>query len=161
MEPLTMADKLKNCMDGLKALADSAAKIGARLDSMAAKADANRHGYDPTSVNLAIAAQNRSGRGRIGGRERKAIHALLKGRQASPEALKAYKTPDKETPRKDANTAYERDLQDHEPRVVHGVKGVKSTDFKKKFPHQAAQDKFFDHPDNQGNYEIHRVEKVQ
>jgi hypothetical protein len=39
-----------------------------------------RHGYSPDAVNSAIAAQNRSGRGKIGGREAKAIHALLKGR---------------------------------------------------------------------------------
>ena len=55
--------------------------------------------------------------------------------------------------------ATERGLEDHHPRIVHGVKGVKSTPFKKRFPHQAAQDKFFDHPDKEGNYEIHHVEK--
>jgi hypothetical protein len=40
----------------------------------------SRHGYNPDSVNSAIAAQNRSGRGKIGGREASAIHRLLKGR---------------------------------------------------------------------------------
>lgn len=40
----------------------------------------SRHGYSPDAVNNAIAAQNRSGRGKIGGREAKMIHALLKGR---------------------------------------------------------------------------------
>lgn len=35
--------------------------------------------YNSESVNKAIAAQNRSGRGKIGGREGKMIHALLKG----------------------------------------------------------------------------------
>jgi hypothetical protein len=53
-------------------------------DSMAAKPGYNehgsRHGYNPGAVNDAIASQNRSGRGKIGGREAKAIHALLKGR---------------------------------------------------------------------------------
>jgi hypothetical protein len=39
----------------------------------------NRHGYNPVAVNKAIEASNRSGR-RIGAREAKAIHALLKGR---------------------------------------------------------------------------------
>jgi hypothetical protein len=38
-----------------------------------------RHGYSPDAVNNAIASSNRSGR-RIGGREAKMIHALLKGR---------------------------------------------------------------------------------
>lgn len=40
----------------------------------------NRHGYNPKSVNEAIASSNRAGR-HIGGREAKMIHALLKGRQ--------------------------------------------------------------------------------
>jgi hypothetical protein len=40
----------------------------------------SRHGYNPDAVNSAIAAQNRSGRGKIGGREASAIHRLLKGR---------------------------------------------------------------------------------
>lgn len=40
----------------------------------------SRHGYSPDAVNSAISAQNRSGRGKIGGREAKMVHALLKGR---------------------------------------------------------------------------------
>ncbi len=39
----------------------------------------NRHGYNPVAVNQAIAASIRGGC-RIGGREAKSIHALLKGR---------------------------------------------------------------------------------
>lgn len=35
--------------------------------------------YNKVAVDAAIAAQNRSGRGKIWGREAKAIHALLKG----------------------------------------------------------------------------------
>ena len=38
-----------------------------------------RHGYRADSVDAAIAASNRAGR-RIGGREARAIHALLRGR---------------------------------------------------------------------------------
>lgn len=38
-----------------------------------------RHGYSPEAVNAAIAASNRAGR-KIGGKEAKLIHALLKGR---------------------------------------------------------------------------------
>jgi hypothetical protein len=38
-----------------------------------------RHGYSPDAVNKAIASSNRSGR-RIGGREAKMIHAIIKGR---------------------------------------------------------------------------------
>ena len=37
--------------------------------------------YNPEGVNQAIAAQNRSGRGKIGGREAKMIHSLLKGNE--------------------------------------------------------------------------------
>lgn len=40
----------------------------------------SRHGYNPDAVNKAISAQNRSGRGRIGGKEASMIHRLLKGR---------------------------------------------------------------------------------
>lgn len=49
-------------------------------DSMGALSPGGRHGYNLDAVNDAISAQNRSGRGRIGGREAKMIHALLKGR---------------------------------------------------------------------------------
>lgn len=57
-------------------------------------------------------------------------------------------------------SAYEKDLQDHEPRTVQGVYGVKSKPFTKKFKNQAHQDRFFDHPDREGNYEIQYVQKV-
>lgn len=57
-------------------------------------------------------------------------------------------------------TAYEADLEDHEPRKVEGVFGPKSKPFSKKFKNQSAMNKFFDHPDNEGNYEIHHVSKV-
>lgn len=40
----------------------------------------NRHNYNPASVNDAIAASNRAGR-RIGGKEARAIHRLLQGRE--------------------------------------------------------------------------------
>lgn len=57
-------------------------------------------------------------------------------------------------------TAYEGDLEDGEARVVIGVYGAKSKEFRKKFANQAAQDRFFDHPDRSGNYEIHYVQKA-
>jgi hypothetical protein len=57
-------------------------------------------------------------------------------------------------------SAYEADLEDNEPRVVIGVYGAKSKDFRKKFASQAAQDRFFDHPDREGNYEIHYVQRA-
>jgi hypothetical protein len=66
----------------------------------------------------------------------------------------------KDNPEEVKETAYEKDLADHEPRKVSGVYGAKSKSFNKKFKNQAAQDKFFDHPDNEGNYEIHYVSKV-
>jgi hypothetical protein len=56
--------------------------------------------------------------------------------------------------------AYETDLNDNEPRVVIGVYGAKSKEFRKKFPNQQAQDRFFDHPDRKGNFEIHYVQKA-
>jgi hypothetical protein len=57
-------------------------------------------------------------------------------------------------------TAYEAELQDNEPRIVIGAYGMKSKEFRKKFANQAAQDQFFDHPDREGNFEIHYVQKA-
>ena len=51
-------------------------------------------------------------------------------------------------------------LKDHEPRKVEGVYGPKSKPFTKKFNNLKAMNKFFDHPDNEGNYEIERISKV-
>lgn len=56
--------------------------------------------------------------------------------------------------------AYESGLQDNDQRVVIGVYGAKSKEFRKKFRNQAAQDQFFDHPNREGNFEIHRVQKA-
>ena len=56
--------------------------------------------------------------------------------------------------------AYEKDLEDNEPRKVQGVYGMKSKSFEKKFKNQSAQDKFFEHPDREGNYEVHYVSKM-
>jgi len=62
----------------------STPKASDNIQAAAAKRGYNeygsRHGYNPHAVNDAIAAQNRSGRGKIGGREARMIHALLKGR---------------------------------------------------------------------------------
>ena len=54
-------------------------------------------------------------------------------------------------------TATEKELQDHEPRVVHGVKGMKSTPFKKKFKNLSAQEKWED--TFGGDHEIHHITK--
>jgi hypothetical protein len=51
-------------------------------------------------------------------------------------------------------------LKDHEPRKVEGVHGPKSTPFTRKFNNLKAMNKFFDHPDNEGNYQIERISKV-
>jgi len=51
-------------------------------------------------------------------------------------------------------------LKDHEPRKVEGVYGVNAKPFTKKFNNLKAMNKFFDHPDNEGNYEIERISKV-
>jgi hypothetical protein len=57
-------------------------------------------------------------------------------------------------------SAYEADLDDNEPRIVSGVYGAKSKEFRKKFANQRAQDRFFDHPDREGNFEIHYVQRA-
>lgn len=54
--------------------------------------------------------------------------------------------------------AMQSDLKDHEPRTVSGVKGVKSTPFKKKFKNQAHQDKWTD-SDEYSNCEVHHIQK--
>lgn len=52
--------------------------------------------------------------------------------------------------------AYELGLQDHEPRVVKGVRGLKSLNFTKKFPNHAAQERWMDrNPD----YEVRQVQR--
>ena len=58
--------------------------------------------------------------------------------------------------RKDADR-YEADLKDNEPRVAVGVKGVKSTPWRKKFPNQAALDRFLDAEGD--NYTIYSIER--
>lgn len=70
-----------------------------------------------------------------------------------------WKSKDKCVPVKN-ESAYEADLDDNEPRVVIGVYGAKSKEFRKKFANQKAQDRFFDHPDREGNFEIHYVQKA-
>lgn len=72
---------------------------------------------------------------------------------------KGGKTVDNCVPIKN-ETAYEADLDDNEPRIVIGVYGAKSKEFRKKFANQKAQDRFFDHPDREGNFEIHYVQKA-
>lgn len=54
-------------------------------------------------------------------------------------------------------TSYEKDLEDHEPRVVSGVRGAKSTPFSKTFKNQAHFDQWFDKEGD--NHEIHTIER--
>jgi hypothetical protein len=56
----------------------------------------------------------------------------------------------------EANTSYEKDMDHDKPVVVSGVKGVKSTPFRKKFKNIAAYDKWSD-SEEAGNYEVHDV----
>jgi hypothetical protein len=52
---------------------------------------------------------------------------------------------------------YESDLQDHEPRYVHGVRGAESKKFKKKFRNQKDMEKWMDAEGD--NHEIHQVSR--
>lgn len=54
----------------------------------------------------------------------------------------------------------ESNLQDHEPRIVSGVRGVKSKSFSKKFANQAAMEKWLDRDDVSGDVEIYQVERA-
>jgi hypothetical protein len=52
--------------------------------------------------------------------------------------------------------AHELGLQDHEPRVIKGVRGLKSSNFTKKFPNHAAQERWMNqNPD----YEVRQVQR--
>jgi len=53
----------------------------------------------------------------------------------------------------------EKDLEDHEPRVVHGYKGMKQRPFSKKFKSQDHMEKWLD-SDSSADHEIHTIEKA-
>ena len=53
-------------------------------------------------------------------------------------------------------TSYERDLKSHEPRIVSGVKGMKSKPFSKKFRDQPHMEKWMDSEDY-GDHEVHHI----
>jgi hypothetical protein len=56
--------------------------------------------------------------------------------------------------------ATEQGLEDHHPRIVSGVKGVKSKPFIKHFKNAKAMDNWMERDDVAGDYTIHRVEKA-
>jgi len=56
----------------------------------------------------------------------------------------------------EANTSYEKDMDHDKAVVISGVKGVKSTPFRKKFKNMAAYDKWSD-SEEASNYEVHEV----
>lgn len=56
-----------------------AATPGRSFATMSMSKGSGRHNYNPQAVNQAIASSNRAGR-RIGGKEARLIHRLLKGR---------------------------------------------------------------------------------
>lgn len=56
-------------------------------------------------------------------------------------------------------TRIEKDLQDHEPRIVHGYKGMKQRPFSKKFKNQEHMEKWMD-SDSSADHDIHTIEKA-
>lgn len=56
--------------------------------------------------------------------------------------------------------ATEQGLEDHHPRIVSGVKGVKSKPFIKHFKNAKAMENWMERDDVVGDYTIHRVEKA-
>ena len=56
----------------------------------------------------------------------------------------------------EANTSYEKDMDHDKAVVISGVKGLKSTPFRKKFKNMAAYDKWSD-SEEASNYEVHDV----
>jgi hypothetical protein len=71
-------------------------------------------------------------------------------------ASKEYVFANEEVELSEANTSYEKDMDHDKPVVVSGVKGMKSTPFRKKFKNMAAYDKWSD-SEEAGNYEVHNV----
>lgn len=58
-----------------------------------------------------------------------------------------------------AETRMEKDLQDHEPRIVHGYKGIKQRPFSKKFRSQDHMEKWLDSEASAG-HDIHTIERA-
>jgi hypothetical protein len=71
-------------------------------------------------------------------------------------ASKEYVFANEEVELSEANTSYEKDMDHDKPVVVSGVKGMKSTPFRKKFKNMAAYDRWSD-SEEAGNYEVHNV----
>jgi hypothetical protein len=59
-------------------------------------------------------------------------------------------------PLNESDTSYEKDMDHNSPVVISGVKGVKSTPFRKKFKNMAAYDRWSD-SEEASNYEVHQV----
>lgn len=76
-----------------------------------------------------------------------------------PSTTSSQVNREKKQDRLREGAAVEKDLQDHEPRVVIGVKGMKSKDFRKKFSNAASQKKWED-SDDYGNHTVHYVQKL-
>lgn len=55
-------------------------------------------------------------------------------------------------------TAYESNIKDHDPVVAHGVKGMKSKPFKKKFKSMIEFNKWHD-SESSDDHTVHKVEK--
>lgn len=69
-------DALKDCADAVEGLMKRADALGARFDAEKEKGEPEMPKYNAQAVNAAIAASPQ----KIGGKEAKLIHALLKGR---------------------------------------------------------------------------------
>jgi len=80
-------------------------------------------------------------------------------KQKALDYFKKHGSKLKEEVEEITETSYERDLEDHEPRIVSGVKGVKSKPFTKRFPHQKAMEKWMD-SDDYSNHDVHRIERA-
>ena len=140
-----MTDLIDKIADAMAELEQDCTKLDARVDSLITKRKARRDvEYNKEAVNKEIAKDKRIKPG-----EAKTIHRLLQGRTASAP---------KPVVKKDA--AYERDLKDNEPRYVIGVSGMKSKDFRKKFPNKVAMDRWFN-SEAAGNVTVHYIEKAE
>jgi hypothetical protein len=91
-------------------------------------------------------------------KRRKAADDEYYGKKKPKPAAKTVTKTDYQKRREtnEANTSYEKDMDHDKPVVVSGVKGMKSTPFRKKFKNMAAYDKWSD-SEEAGNYEVHNV----
>ena len=109
-----------------------------------------------SAKDLAIQAiQSKLKKAKVSYRDPNAKTAREEDRIAKMLAAKAKKKNESDE-LNEANTSYEKDMDENKPVVISGVKGVKSTPFRKKFKNMAAFERWSD-TEEADNYEVHDI----